>query len=138
MDSCLIANECIDEMAAIYGKGDEVSAITRQYAESMLFLSNHANRAMHEGTPFDEALRKRVALLKGMTKEQVDLVWARLELNTVSEFLFVDLPVHVMLTFLNEGRSSSRACAPTGRGAHGCGLGWLHHLCLSSGEASRL
>lgn len=32
MDSCLLANECIDEMAYVYGKGPEVAEITRKYA----------------------------------------------------------------------------------------------------------
>lgn len=36
---------------------------------------------MHEGLPFDEALKQRVALLKGMISEQLDAVWPRLYLN---------------------------------------------------------
>ena len=39
MDSCLLANECIDEMAHVYGKGAEVSAITHRFvSESLSFL----------------------------------------------------------------------------------------------------
>lgn len=33
MDSCLLANECIDEMAYVNGKGPEVAEITRKYAQ---------------------------------------------------------------------------------------------------------
>jgi len=73
MDSCIIANECIDEMASVFGRGAEVSAITAQ--------------AMKEGLDFDEALRLRLNLLKGMTKQQLQSVWPKLQLNSGAERL---------------------------------------------------
>lgn len=30
MDSCILGNECIDEMATVFGKGEQVSEITRR------------------------------------------------------------------------------------------------------------
>lgn len=51
MDSTLIQNECIDDMAAFYGVGEEVAEITRLAMEGHL--------------PFSENLRRRVRLLAG-------------------------------------------------------------------------
>ncbi|EGG14241.1 phosphoserine phosphatase [Cavenderia fasciculata] len=67
MDSCIIKNECIDEMAVIMGVSDKVSEITKKAMEG------HYN--------FDEALRERLNLLKGMTCEQLEMVWEKIELN---------------------------------------------------------
>ncbi|EFA79028.1 phosphoserine phosphatase [Heterostelium album PN500] len=67
MDSCLIKNECIDEMAYTMGVVDKVSDITR--------------RAMEGHYNFDQALMERLALLRGMTVEQLEDVWTRIELN---------------------------------------------------------
>jgi phosphoserine phosphatase len=52
MDSTLIQQECIDELAAEVGLGKEVAAITE--------------RAMRGEIAFEPALRERVALLKGL------------------------------------------------------------------------
>lgn len=52
MDSTMIAQECIDELADLVGKKAEVSAITA--------------RAMNGELDFKAALRERVALLKGL------------------------------------------------------------------------
>ncbi len=52
MDSTLIQQECIDELAAEAGVGDRVAAIT--------------SRAMNGEIGFEEALRERVRLLKGL------------------------------------------------------------------------
>ena len=51
MDSTMIGQECIDELAATAGVGDQVKAITA--------------RAMDGALNFEDALRARVALLKG-------------------------------------------------------------------------
>eukprot|EP01133_Synstelium_polycarpum_P021340 gene21340-25633_t len=67
MDSCIIKNECIDEMAEEMGVVDQVSAIT---AKAMEGLYN-----------FDQALVERLALLKGMTIDKLERVWTRIELN---------------------------------------------------------
>lgn len=57
MDSTIITVECIDELADFAGKKDEVSDITE--------------RAMRGELVFEEALRARVAMLKGVTKDDI-------------------------------------------------------------------
>ena len=51
MDSTLIANECIDDMAAIAGCGPEMARLTREAMEGLW--------------PFSKNLVERVRLLKG-------------------------------------------------------------------------
>lgn len=58
MDSTMIGQECIDELAAYVGLKDLVSAITE--------------RAMRGEIAFEPALRERVALLKGVPLAVVD------------------------------------------------------------------
>lgn len=55
MDSTMITIECIDELADFAGLKDQVSAITE--------------RAMQGGLDFEDSLRERVALLKGLDAE---------------------------------------------------------------------
>ena len=54
MDSTMIHQECINELAFVYEVGDEVSDITQ--------------KSMNGDIDFEDALRQRVALLKGMKK----------------------------------------------------------------------
>ena len=63
MDSTMIAQECIDELAAEVGLKDHVAAITAQ--------------AMNGEIAFEPALRARVALLKGLPVSVVDEVIAK-------------------------------------------------------------
>lgn len=63
MDSTMIGQECIDELAAEVGLKEKVSAITA--------------RAMNGEIAFEPALRERVALLKGLPVTVVDEVIAR-------------------------------------------------------------
>jgi phosphoserine phosphatase len=58
MDSTMIEQECIDELAAFVGLKEKVSAITA--------------RAMRGEIAFEPALRERVALLKGLPVGVVD------------------------------------------------------------------
>ena len=60
MDSTMIGQECIDELAAFVGLKDHVAAITE--------------RAMRGDIAFEPALRERVALLKGLPVKTVDEV----------------------------------------------------------------
>jgi phosphoserine phosphatase len=62
MDSTMIAQECIDELADFVGLKAEVSAITE--------------RAMRGEIAFEPALRERVALLKGLAIDVVDRIIA--------------------------------------------------------------
>jgi phosphoserine phosphatase len=57
MDSTMIGQECIDELAAEIGKRAQVAAIT--------------GRAMRGEIPFEPALRERVALLKGLDRATI-------------------------------------------------------------------
>ncbi len=63
MDSTMIGQECIDELAAFAGLKGQVSAITE--------------RAMRGEIAFEPALRERVALLKGLPVGVIDDVLAR-------------------------------------------------------------
>ncbi|CAN7324971.1 phosphoserine phosphatase SerB [Rhizobium rhizogenes] len=63
MDSTMIGEECIDELAAEVGLKDKVATITA--------------RAMNGEIAFEPALRERVALLKGLPISVVDEVIAK-------------------------------------------------------------
>ncbi|MDG3575844.1 phosphoserine phosphatase SerB [Rhizobium sp. YJ-22] len=63
MDSTMIGQECIDELAAEVGLKDKVAAITA--------------RAMNGEIAFEPALRERVGLLKGLPLGVIDEVIAR-------------------------------------------------------------
>jgi len=60
MDSTMIGQECIDELAAMAGIGEKVAAITA--------------RAMNGELDFDSALTERVALLRGLPEAVVGQV----------------------------------------------------------------
>ncbi len=61
MDSTMIAQECIDELAQLAGVADLVAPITA--------------RAMNGEIAFEGALRERVALLRGQDAAIIDRVW---------------------------------------------------------------
>ena len=68
MDSTLIGQECVDELAAFAGVGDRVAAITE--------------RAMRGDVAFAPALRERVALLAGLPETVIgDVLKDRITLN---------------------------------------------------------
>ncbi|GIR95486.1 MAG: hypothetical protein CM15mP98_04560 [Paracoccaceae bacterium] len=58
MDGTILKEECIDEIADLVGKGPEVKSITAL--------------AMKEGLNFNEALERRLALLKGTGVEVLE------------------------------------------------------------------
>ncbi len=69
MDSTLINIECVDEIAAAVGRKDEVAAITEAAMRG-------------EITDFKDSLRRRVALLKGVSVADMQAVYdQRLRLN---------------------------------------------------------
>lgn len=69
MDSTLINIECVDEIADAVGKKAQVAAITEATMRG-------------EITDYKDSLRRRVALLKGVTLEQMEQVYyERLQLN---------------------------------------------------------
>ena len=67
MDSTLIQSEVIDEFARERGVYDEVSAIT--------------HRAMQGSIDFDESLKLRVEKLKGLTTDEIEKVFQRIQLT---------------------------------------------------------
>lgn len=73
MDSTLIPVEVIDEMAKLHGVGAQVSAITHE--------------AMHGRFDFQESLRKRVFMLKGLSEARVMSLARELPLNAGAEAL---------------------------------------------------
>ena len=73
MDSTLIRIEVIDELARAHGVGDEVAAITR--------------RAMLGELDFDQSLRERVALLRGLDARVLLELSANLPLTEGAETL---------------------------------------------------
>ncbi len=62
MDSTLIEQECVDELAAEIGRRDEIAAIT--------------GRAMRGEIAFEPALRERVAMLRGLAISVADRLLA--------------------------------------------------------------
>jgi phosphoserine phosphatase len=73
MDSTLIQQEVIDEIAVALGVQDQVSKITE--------------RAMNGELDFDQSLRERVRLLKGTPVSSLDQVLARIQLTPGAEEL---------------------------------------------------
>jgi phosphoserine phosphatase len=73
MDSTLIQQEVIVQMAQVHGVGEEVKHITE--------------RAMNGELNFDEALRARVALLKGLTRAKMESIQSHLTLSSGAEQL---------------------------------------------------
>lgn len=78
MDSTVIKEEVIDELARLHGVYEEVSRVTKE--------------AMEGGLSFDEALRKRVAYLKGLSSQGFETVANQLNLNEGMLELFFHLP----------------------------------------------
>jgi phosphoserine phosphatase len=75
MDSTLINIECVDEIADAVGKKEEVAAITEAAMRG-------------EIADYKESLRRRVALLKGVTVADMEMVYTqRLQLNPGAERL---------------------------------------------------
>ena len=77
MDSTLIQQEVIDEMAQVHGVGERVKKITE--------------RAMKGELNFNEALTERVSLLKGLKKSSMEEILSRLILNPGVEKLLVEV-----------------------------------------------
>ena len=74
MDSTLIQSEVIVEMANAYGVGDKVHQITES--------------AMNGEIDFDESLRQRVQLLKGMPQDSLNSILEKIKLTDgVEEFI---------------------------------------------------
>ena len=90
MDSTMIGQECIDELADFVGMKAHVAAITE--------------RAMRGEIAFEPALRERVALLKGLEEKVVDTVIAeRITLTPGGRQLIQTMRAHGAHTALVSG-----------------------------------
>ena len=90
MDSTMIAQECIDEIADVLGLKDKVAPITEA--------------AMQGKLDFKAALRDRVALLKGVSKAQLQAVFDnRITPNPGAEILIKTLKHSGIQTALVSG-----------------------------------
>jgi phosphoserine phosphatase len=86
MDSTIIKQECIDELAHYAGVREEVSLIT--------------GKSMNGEISFTEAFVERVGLLKGMDVNVLDKVYLNIELNDGAEILLKNLckrDIHTVL-----------------------------------------
>jgi len=91
MDSTLITIECIDEIADFCGLKAEVSAITEAAMRG-------------EITDFNESLRRRVALLKGLDASVLDRVYdERLRLSPGAENMLQTIQALGLRTLLVSG-----------------------------------
>jgi phosphoserine phosphatase len=90
MDSTMIGEECIDELAGYVGLKAHVAAITE--------------RAMQGELAFEPALRERVALLKGLPVAVVeDVIATRITLTPGARTLVATMRAHSTLTCLVSG-----------------------------------
>ncbi|MGA9796615.1 MAG: phosphoserine phosphatase SerB [Rhizomicrobium sp.] len=90
MDSTIIACECLDELAAIAHLKPQIAAITE--------------RAMNGEIAFEPALRERVALLKGLSRDALERTYKeRVRLNPGAKRLVATMKKHGARTCLVSG-----------------------------------
>ena len=89
MESTVIANEFIDELAAMAGVGDRVVAITARTVAGEL--------------EFAEALAERVAMLAGLPAEALERVWENLTVLPGARELVATMAAHGAHTALVSG-----------------------------------
>jgi phosphoserine phosphatase len=89
MESTIIANEMLDELAAILGFGPEIAEITR--------------RAMNDEMDFAAALRARVALLKGAAESTLAAAGERIGITSGARALVATMRAHGAYTVLVSG-----------------------------------
>lgn len=90
MDSTLIGQECIDELAAELGLKERIAAITE--------------RAMRGEIAFEPALRERVGLLAGLEAGVTEKVWReRISLNAGARTLVATMRAHGAYTAVVSG-----------------------------------
>jgi phosphoserine phosphatase len=89
MDSTIVTSETLDELAAAAGIGEQIAAITR--------------RSMNGEIDFREALRARVAMLRGLSIAALEATWARTELTPGAKTLVATMRRHGAMTALVSG-----------------------------------
>ena len=104
MDSTIVTTETLDELAAYAGLRDEITAITK--------------RSMNGEIDFATALRKRVAMLKGLSITALQGTWAQTHLMPGAVELVSTMRAHGAHTALVSGGFTWF----TGRVAERCGF----------------
>jgi phosphoserine phosphatase len=107
MDSTIITGETLDELAAHAGLGEKIAAITA--------------RAMNGELEFKEALRERVAMLKGLSVAALEQTWQGIRLTPGALELVATMKAHGAFTALISGGFSfftSRVAALAGFDMH--------------------
>jgi len=90
MDSTIIGQECIDEIGRYIGKYDKISEITEE--------------AMRGKLTFNEALEKRVRMLKDVTEDQLEEIYkSSIKLNKGADTLISTMKKHSAHTVLISG-----------------------------------
>ena len=80
MDSTIVTGETLDELAAFAGVGEQVAAITQ--------------RSMNGEIDFREALRARVAMLKGLELSALEATWRGVTLTPGARTLVATMRTH--------------------------------------------
>ena len=107
MDSTIVTGETLDELAAFAGVGEEITAITA--------------RSMNGEIDFGEALRARVAMLRGLDLSALERTWAQTRLTPGAKTLVATMKAHGALTALVSGGFTyftSRVAAACGFAVH--------------------
>ena len=108
MDSTIIQQECIDEMADVLGLKPQIAAITE--------------RAMRGELPFEDALRERLGLIAGLKEQQLAAVYdTRITETPGGRTLLATMRKHGAFTALVSGGFSfftSRVAAAVGFDTH--------------------
>ena len=89
MDSTIITGETLDELAAFAGLGQKIAAITA--------------RAMNGELDFKDALRERVAMLKGLSLAALEQTWQGIRLTPGASELVATMKAHGAFTALISG-----------------------------------
>lgn len=89
MDSTIVAAETLDELAAHAGVKEPVAAITR--------------RSMNGEIEFADALRQRVAMLQGLTREALEATWRTVGIMPGARELVATMRAHGATTVLVSG-----------------------------------
>jgi len=89
MDSTIVTSETLDELAAEAGLKEDIAAITR--------------RSMNGELDFAEALRARVAMLKGLPVAALERTWATTRLTPGAAELVATMRAHGAVTALVSG-----------------------------------
>ncbi|MBS0639503.1 MAG: phosphoserine phosphatase SerB [Acetobacteraceae bacterium] len=89
MDSTIVQEETLDELAVFAGLGATIAAITA--------------RAMNGELDFKAALRERVAMLKGLPVDALDRTWERVRLTPGARELVATMRARGALTALVSG-----------------------------------